>query len=106
MLGSDDPASLQDMLSMYWESEAGTPDGLKALAESRDGQGLKAAAHGAKGAAASIAAVHLADLCRALEHNAANEDWIAVDRLTAQIDQAFKDVGVFIANTRENAAAV
>ena len=40
------------------------------------------------------------------EQSAASEDWIAVDRLTAQIDHAFNDVGVFIAGARESVAAV
>jgi HPt (histidine-containing phosphotransfer) domain-containing protein len=106
LLGSDDPATLADMLAMFWESESSMPETLRALAGARDGHGLKGAAHGAKGAAASVGALALAELCRALEQSAAMADWAAVERLMPQIDQAFAEVGAFIANARDNLETV
>jgi HPt (histidine-containing phosphotransfer) domain-containing protein len=98
LMGRSDPAALNRMLAVFWQTEADTPRVLSSLVLARDGKALAAAAHGAKGAASSVGAMKIADLCKALELSAKENDWDAAGRLVTQVDQAYAEVGAFIAN--------
>lgn len=97
LLGNPSPDNLRRMLAAFWDSEGGTPLALRKLAEGRDGAALAEAAHGAKGAAAFIGAQVAADLCGALEMNARAQDWAAVATAMARLEQAYAEIGAFIA---------
>jgi HPt (histidine-containing phosphotransfer) domain-containing protein len=99
LMGRSDPALINQMLALFWQTEAETPLTLRRLTLARDGNALAAAAHGAKGAAFSVGATRVAHLCLALESCAKNDDWDAVTALTAEVEQAYSEVGAFIAST-------
>ncbi|MHB1206573.1 MAG: Hpt domain-containing protein [Rhodospirillaceae bacterium] len=96
LLGRPDPVLLNRMLAVFWQTEAETPQVLRRLALARDGTALAGAAHGAKGAASSVGATKVAQLCLALEHSAKGGDWEAITALIAHVEQAYADVGAFI----------
>ena len=100
LLGRADPAMLNRMLAVFWQTEAETPQVLRRLALARDGKALAGAAHGAKGAASSVGAAKVADLCLRLERSAKGDDWDAVAALLPYIEQAYADVGAFIAKAQ------
>jgi HPt (histidine-containing phosphotransfer) domain-containing protein len=100
LMGRSDPVLINQMLAMFWQAEAETPLMLRRLTLARDSDGLAGAAHGAKGAASSVGATKVADLCKALECCAKSDDWEAVAALTAEVEQAYSEVGAFIARTR------
>jgi HPt (histidine-containing phosphotransfer) domain-containing protein len=104
IVGDDDPAYIRQMLRIFWETMLDTPDLLREFAEARDVKALVGEAHNAKGAAASACADVLSDLCKQLESAAHGEDWDKVEALLPKIDQAFDEVGEFIAlEARSNA---
>jgi len=105
LLGNDDPAALQEMIELYWTSEADTPGKLRELVDARDGANLALAAHAAKGAASSAGAVIVAALCKDLENCAAHQDWSAADGLAVKIDHAFGDVRAFIDGSQKKKMA-
>ena len=96
-MGDARPDNLNRMLAVFWQAEAETPLTLRRFADARDGKALADAAHGAKGAAAVIGALEIADLCKALELNAGSGDWDAVGRLMTQVEQAYAAARAFIA---------
>ena len=97
LMGDARPDNLNRMLAVFWQAEAETPLTLRRFADARDGKALADAAHGAKGAAAVIGALEIADLCKALELNAGSGDWDAVGRLMTQVEQAYAAARAFIA---------
>ena len=96
LLGNSDPSALREMLQFYLSTEKETPETLRALIRSRDGDGLAKAAHAAKGAAVSAGAARLADLYKTIEASAALADWPTIEGLSPQVDIAFADVRGFI----------
>jgi HPt (histidine-containing phosphotransfer) domain-containing protein len=99
LMGRSDPTLINQMLAMFWQAEAETPLMLRRLTLARDGSALAGAAHGAKGAASSVGATKVAHLCKELECCAKGDDWDAVTALTAEVEQAYSEVGAFIAKT-------
>lgn len=100
LMGNPPPESLNRMLATFWESESGTPLALQKLADICDGAALAEAAHGAKGAASFIGALGAAELCRRLEISARAGDWAIVAMLMAQVENAYAEIGAFIAHRR------
>lgn len=100
LLGRSDPAMINRMLAVFWQTEAETPQVLRRLALARDGAALAGAAHGAKGAASSVGAAKVAHLCLTLERSAKSGDWEAIAALMVQVEQAYAEVGAFIEKAR------
>ncbi|MGE0665104.1 MAG: ATP-binding protein [Sphingomonadales bacterium] len=103
ILGKDDPAYLRQMLDVFWQSVEDSPTRLRQLAEARDARQLKAAAHSAKGAAASAGANIVAGLLASLEAGADGQDWEVVDEVLPGVQTAFDDLRAFIDAYREAA---
>ena len=100
LMGNNEPARLTNMLTIYWATESNTPQVLRNLAHARDSRALANAAHGAKGAAASVGATRVADLCKALELSARSGDWEDVAVLTEKVEQGYKTLGAYISGAR------
>ncbi len=96
VLGNDDRTYMKDILAIFWENVADTPEELAGLATSRDARALRDAAHSAKGATASAGAEHLADLLKRLQDAAEEEDWMEIDQIIPQVDTAFTDLEQFL----------
>jgi HPt (histidine-containing phosphotransfer) domain-containing protein len=96
MVGNDDPAYLREMLTVFWDSMADTPDTIRVMTRNRDSRSLVQAAHAAKGAAASACATALADLCKRLEHAARTEQWSEIEDLSPEIADAFDEIEDFV----------
>jgi len=96
LLGSNDPAYLREMLSLFLSTEQDTPSVLRDLATARDSDNLGKAAHAAKGAAISAGAQRLAQLFKDLERNAKAGEWKVVDTLSSEVEVAFDEVRQFI----------
>ena len=100
LMGRSDSALLNQILAVFWQTEAETPHILRRLAQARDGQALADAAHCARGVASSACAAKVAHLCKDLERSAHSGDWDSIALLTAQVEQAYAEVGAFIEKAR------
>ena len=103
LIGTDDTEELADILALYWDTMAGTPEQLKQLFAARDGQALGDAAHAAKGASESIGATPAVALLKSLELAAAQQDWDQVKGLMPGVDAAFHSIEAFINSLNANA---
>ncbi|MCA0201792.1 MAG: response regulator [Proteobacteria bacterium] len=91
-----DTSFTRDMLGIFRQSEANTGADIARLAKGGNTHELLQAAHAAKGAARSVYATKLADLCDALEHAAKNQDWPEIQALGPKVDKEFARVLAFI----------
>jgi len=103
LIGSSDPELLREVMVMYLENESKSPAKISALVAQQDAVALVQAAHSAKGAAASLGATWLADLCKRIEHGAPQQDWAAMRALSDEIAVAFEEVRSFIENQNVHA---
>ena len=87
MLGTDDNDEMSDMLSLLTEEFSALLPPLEEALAARDVRALHDAAHKAKGAANSAAALPLADLLGGIESDAGSGDW--------------GDLGIRIADARD-----
>ncbi|TAL03893.1 MAG: response regulator [Rhodospirillaceae bacterium] len=98
VLAKYNPEYPRKILEVFRTTESQTAAKLRELVRTQNATALRAAAHGAKGSAASAYAGKLAGLCAELERSAEQPDWIAIDVLTAKIENEFEEVLSFIEN--------
>jgi PAS domain S-box-containing protein len=96
MMGDADVDYLAETLRFFWGSVSGVPDELHELTRIKDAGGLKDAAHAAKGAAMSAAALDLTMLLQEIEMAAREDDWATIKKLSPSIDAKFAEVEDFI----------
>ncbi|MBT4710393.1 MAG: response regulator [Alphaproteobacteria bacterium] len=96
LLGVDDDEYIQKMLESFWSTMVDVPEYLFRRIQEKNSVDLREKAHWAKGAAASAAAVDLAAFLQSLENSALAEDWVAIENLSAHIDQKFGDLKRYI----------
>jgi PAS domain S-box-containing protein len=75
LMGSEDDAYMQSILELFLSGMGDVPEQFANAREGRNLPELLKAAHSAKGGAASVAAVLLADSLHAIEEAAATADW-------------------------------
>jgi HPt (histidine-containing phosphotransfer) domain-containing protein len=106
--GCDDRELLMELLDFFVANFPATLDKMVDAAARRDRDGLRDAAHQAKGAALNAAAVKLAAAAADLEEHAATGDWAVLDATLQRATGAWiamrEDVGAIRA-TFGNAAA-
>lgn len=102
LLCIDDTDEIADILSIYWDTMAGTPEALKEFFDARDARALGDAAHAAKSASESIGATPAAALLKSLELAAAHQDWDQVVELIPGVDAAFHSIEAFIDSLHAN----
>ena len=96
LTGADDITFAREMLATFKGSEHETAIKLDQLIISEKSTEVHRAAHAAKGAARSVCAKALADLCEDLEHTSRRGDWQKAKTLGSEIHKEFQKVMSFI----------
>ncbi len=89
ILGTDDAKVRNDMLRMFAQHFTGMIKELKTTIDTGDRGSIRDAAHAAKSAAASVAAMDLRLLLENLEHNADNAEPNQIDAIVKDIEVEF-----------------
>lgn len=92
----EDESFARDMLAIHKDSEQETADKLVELIGAGNSVDLHNAAHAAKGAARTVCAIRLAELCEDLERASRLQDWNEAKLLGSQIDEETRRVMAFI----------
>jgi PAS domain S-box-containing protein len=95
ILGEQDEVALLEILTMFTDQFPPLLVSLKSAIDSRDPQAVQEAAHGAKGAAASAAAVPLKVLLDSLEREAHTANWRSIKIKTSSVESEFRRVVEF-----------
>ncbi len=102
ILGSNDPKMRDDMLKLFTQHFSGMLHELKAAIETEDGEAIREAAHAAKSAAGSTAAMGLKKLLEKLEHETNNSDSQQINAFFENISTEYQRVISFCSTTTEN----
>ena len=87
-----DPEFMAELVNTFLEDAPVLLDDLaNALADGNAGE-VRRIAHGLKSNGTDFGATHFAQLCKTMEHNAANGDLNGGNALLADIEQAFSQV--------------
>ncbi len=96
LAASEDETFARDMLTIYKDSEHEMAEKLVELIGAGNSVELRNAAHAAKGAARTVCATRLAELCEDLERASRLQDWKEAKLLGSQIDEETRRVMAFI----------
>lgn len=96
ILGSDDPATIREMLTLFRDTVASTVETLVQACRAPDRKTAQRLAHRAKGAASNIAAIELSKVLETLEKVAENADEESLIRLSHSAQGAFHRVNTAI----------
>ncbi len=89
ILGSDDPATIREMLTLFRDTVAATIEKLVQACRALDRATAQRLAHRAKGAASNIAAIELSKVLETLENIAASADPDSLVRLAQSAQGSF-----------------
>jgi CheY-like chemotaxis protein/HPt (histidine-containing phosphotransfer) domain-containing protein len=90
ILGTDDANSRNNMLKLFAQHFAGLLDGLKTTIHTGDSSSVREAAHAAKSAAASVAAMDLRQMLENLENDADDGNWKHINIIADEIEAEFQ----------------
>ena len=108
ILGSQDRATLHEILNLFIEHFPAMHRTIQIAVEENDRAALREAAHAAKGAAASAAAVPLKGLLERLEQVSEGEEWSGIRATMEDTAEEFGRVRAFcheVLNTAESATS-
>ncbi len=97
ILGDNDPDLITEILGYFVETFADQVRAVETALAGRDRQGLRGAAHAAKGAARNAGAQALAETMAEMEAKAPTARWAALTALTEGMKTRYADVANFVA---------
>jgi HPt (histidine-containing phosphotransfer) domain-containing protein len=91
-LGKGSTAALGRLIDIFLENTPQSLSSLRSALVQSDAGALRMAAHSLKSSSASYGAMHLSELCKALEEMARSGDWPTIATHIHQVEMEFAQV--------------